>query len=559
MGVARVITSGFEAKQKILDGMAELEAAVESTLGPHGHTVILDNGGLVPKITKDGVSTSKFIDFSDKYKRIGAALIKEVTSKVEVECGDGTTTSAIIAKNLTFNATKYQKQGFDTKEMRSGMDAASKYAIDYLNKNVKEIQGIEDIKKIANVSSNGNDEIVENVAKAFGLIGDGGMVTIAVSNEDNTHVEFNEGVSYDNGFAHGNFVNSRKNTAEIDNACVLLFEETLSKWDEQWDYTIASLSSNKERHLLVLAQAYSDEFKAACFSAMRESNVDSTQIILAYCPGAEYTRIHMVERCEDLMAMLNINLSEARTYKVDMLDTLNPVISHATLKIRETLMQLNDTYTSKEVLDKHIAAVKAYLEEVQSGVADPDTIQLVKERLATMTGGIATIYIAALTKPALEEKYDSYEDTVNAVKSAITYGYLPGGGAALLCAAQQIDRKITLFDDFTPSEIQGWKVVSETLQAPFKLLVTSDVGDMKVSEIFNEVLKAGFGSGYNVTTHRVEKDITQDIIDPLNVEVNAIKYSNAMVGNFISADYIVTNEVDNVRVKPNDEVMNGFN
>lgn len=53
-----------------------LADAVQVTLGPRGRNVVIDKTFGAPKITKDGVTVAKEIEFSNRYHNIGASLIK---------------------------------------------------------------------------------------------------------------------------------------------------------------------------------------------------------------------------------------------------------------------------------------------------------------------------------------------------------------------------------------------------------------------------------------------------------------------------------------------------
>lgn len=62
----------------MLDGCNQLADAVQVTLGPKGRNVVIDQSFGAPKITKDGVTVAKSIEFSDRFMNIGASLIKQV-------------------------------------------------------------------------------------------------------------------------------------------------------------------------------------------------------------------------------------------------------------------------------------------------------------------------------------------------------------------------------------------------------------------------------------------------------------------------------------------------
>ena len=89
-----------EAQQALFAGIEELAEAVASTLGPKGHSVIIDRGFGVPHITKDGVTVARAYDTDDTMKRMGATLVKTVAAKTCDEAGDGTTTATILTLSL---------------------------------------------------------------------------------------------------------------------------------------------------------------------------------------------------------------------------------------------------------------------------------------------------------------------------------------------------------------------------------------------------------------------------------------------------------------------------
>lgn len=72
------IRFGTESRALMLEGADLLADAVQVTLGPRGRNVVIDKAFGAPKITKDGVTVARDIEFSDRYHNIGASLIKQV-------------------------------------------------------------------------------------------------------------------------------------------------------------------------------------------------------------------------------------------------------------------------------------------------------------------------------------------------------------------------------------------------------------------------------------------------------------------------------------------------
>lgn len=115
---------GNDARTKMLEGCEALANAVQVTLGPNGRNVLIDQtyGGV--KITKDGVTVAKAIEFSDRFANMGASLVKSVANRTNDEAGDGTTTATILARAIFKEALKRIETGVHLSEMKKGIDLA---------------------------------------------------------------------------------------------------------------------------------------------------------------------------------------------------------------------------------------------------------------------------------------------------------------------------------------------------------------------------------------------------------------------------------------------------
>jgi len=90
----------------MLEGCTKLANAVSVTLGPRGRNVIIDQTFGTPKITKDGVTVAKNINFSNRYHNLGASLVKQVANNTNDAAGDGTTTATILAQHIYKHGVK---------------------------------------------------------------------------------------------------------------------------------------------------------------------------------------------------------------------------------------------------------------------------------------------------------------------------------------------------------------------------------------------------------------------------------------------------------------------
>ena len=72
---------GNDARALMLAGVDKLADAVQVTLGPKGRNVVLDQSFGAPKITKDGVTVAKGIEFKERHQNLGAQLVRQVANK----------------------------------------------------------------------------------------------------------------------------------------------------------------------------------------------------------------------------------------------------------------------------------------------------------------------------------------------------------------------------------------------------------------------------------------------------------------------------------------------
>ena len=94
------INFGDEARNALLRGITKLAKTSQITLGPGGRNVAIEYEGGDPKITKDGVTVLKSIEMEVRTEELGARLLKHSAGNTNKYAGDGTTSSALISKEI---------------------------------------------------------------------------------------------------------------------------------------------------------------------------------------------------------------------------------------------------------------------------------------------------------------------------------------------------------------------------------------------------------------------------------------------------------------------------
>merc|ERR1719498_331294 len=206
-----------------------LADAVQVTLGPRGRNVVLDKTFGAPKITKDGVTVAKEIEFSDRYHNIGASLIKQVASQANDKAGDGTTTATILARAIFKEGCNSVAAGMNPMDLRRGIQLAVDRVVSELKSKAKLISTTEEIAQVGTISANGEREIGDLIARAMEKVGKEGVITVGEGKTLENELEVVEGMKFDRGYISPYFITDAKTqTCVLEDPMILLVEKKVS-------------------------------------------------------------------------------------------------------------------------------------------------------------------------------------------------------------------------------------------------------------------------------------------------------------------------------------------
>lgn len=255
---AKDIKFGTEARALMLEGVDKLADAVQVTLGPRGRNVVLDRTFGAPKITKDGVTVAKDIEFKDRYHNMGASLVKQVASKVNDEAGDGTTTATILTRAIFKEGCKSVAAGMNPMDLRRGIQMAVDEVVIGLQEQAIPVKGTTEVNNVATISANGDRVIGGLIAGIFDRLGAHGTITVSEGKALETEVEYVEGLKWDRGYISPYFVTDPKTSkCEFSNAAVLLVDKKISSIQSLLPFLEGCMQQQKP--LLIVAEDVDSE------------------------------------------------------------------------------------------------------------------------------------------------------------------------------------------------------------------------------------------------------------------------------------------------------------
>src|SRR5438105_4693035 len=226
---AKDVRFGADAREKMLRGVEILNDAVRVTLGPKGRNVLLDKSFGAHRSTKDGVTVAKEIELHDKFKNMGAQMVREVASKTNDVAGDGTTTATVLARAIVREGAKSVAAGMNPMDLKRGVEKAVEAVVADLKKRSKKVKSNEEIGQVGTISANGDKAIGKMIAEAMAKVGNEGVITVEEAKSFDTELEVVEGMQFDRGYASPYFItNAEKMVAELEEPYILIHEKKLS-------------------------------------------------------------------------------------------------------------------------------------------------------------------------------------------------------------------------------------------------------------------------------------------------------------------------------------------
>ena len=522
--MAKQILFDEAARKRVLKGITTLSDAVSVTLGPKGRNVLIDKKFGSPTVTKDGVTVAKEIELADPYENMGAQMVREVASKTSDSAGDGTTTATVLADGIYRQGIKNVAAGANPVYLKRGIDKAVEAGVAKLLRDSKKVSDREEVRQVATVSANWDQEIGDIIADAMDKVGKDGTITVEEAKSIETTLEVVEGMQFDKGYLSPYFcTNNESMEATLEDCYILIHEKKITALNDL--LPLLQLVSKEGKPLLIIAEDVEGEALAALVVNKLRGTLNACAV---KAPGFGDRRKEMLRdiailtggRCitEDLGIKLeNIQLADLGQAKRITVDKENTVMVEGSGKASE--------------IQGRVKQIRRQIEETTS---DYDREKL-QERLAKLAGGVAVINVGAPTEPEMKEKKARVEDALHATRAAVEEGILPGGGVALLRTAASIDKVTASLEG---DEEIGSTIVRKAIETPLRKLC--DNAGVEGSLVVQEVLKAKGAKGYNVATDTHEDLIKAGVVDPTKVTRTALQNAGSVAGLLLTTDCMIT-------------------
>ena len=517
---AKDIKFDVAARDGMRAGVDALANAVKVTLGPKGRNVIIEKSFGAPHVTKDGVTVAKEITLEDKIQNLGAQMVKEVASKTADIAGDGTTTATVLAQAIVSQGHKNVAAGANPMDLKRGIDKAVAVVVENLRSQSQEVgDNNQKVEQVATISANNDPAIGALIAEAMAKVKKEGVITVEEAKGTETYVDVVEGMQFDRGYLSAYFVtNTEKMVADLERPFILIYDKKISSMKELLPVLEPVAQTGKP--LLIIAEDVDGE---ALGTLVVNKIRGALKIAAVKAPGFGDRRKAMLEDIAILTG--GTVISEERGFKLenatmDMLGTAEKV----------TIDKDNTTIVngagSAEDIQARVHQIKAQIETTTS---DYDREKL-QERLAKLAGGVAVLYVGAVSEVEMKEKKDRVDDALAATRAAIEEGIVPGGGVALVRATEALAN----LEGINFDETTGIKIIARAIEEPLRVIVGN--AGLEGSVIVAKVKEGKGDYGFNAKTEEYCSMFEAGIIDPTKVTRVALENAASVASLLLTTE-----------------------
>jgi chaperonin GroEL len=508
-----------DARRALERGVNILADAVKVTLGPKGRYVVLDKKFGAPTITNDGVTIAREIEVEDVFENQGAQLVKEVATATNDVAGDGTTTATVLAQAIVREGLKNVAAGANPLGLKRGIERAVEQVVESLKAQSKEISGKEDIAQVATISAR-EREIGDVIAEAIDKVGKDGVVNVEEGQTFGLELEFTEGMQFDKGYLSPYMVTDpERMEAVLDEPYILVANQKVGPVKDLLPVLEQVIQAG--RPLLIVAEDVEGEALATIVVNKLRGTFTAVAV---KAPGFGDRRKRMLEDIAILTGAEVITEEMGLKLENTKLSQLGKARRVVITKDATTII---DGAGDPNGIKARIKQLKAEIENTDSDF-DREKLQ---ERLAKLAGGVAVVKVGAATETEMKEKKHRVEDALQATRAALEEGIVPGGGVALVNAADSIKL------DGEGDERTGALIVVRALEEPLRQL--ADNAGLEGSVVIDKVRQAPKGQGLNVETGEYEDLVKAGIIDPTMVTRSALQNAASIGKNILTTEAIV--------------------
>jgi chaperonin GroEL len=527
--MAKQLVFSDEARRHLKVGVDTLAQAVKATLGPKGRNVALDKKWGAPTITHDGVTVAKEVELQDPFQNMGAQLLKEAATKTNDIAGDGTTTATVLAQAIVNEGLRNVAAGANPMLLKRGIEKAVVALSQAIRDQAITITTKEEIAAVAAISAQ-DQEIGDLISEVMEKVGKDGVITVEEAKGLQFETEYVEGMQFDRGYISPYFItNPETMQAALDNPYILITDKKISAAADIVPI-LEKLVQLGKREVVIIAEDVDGE---ALATLVLNKLRGMFNCLAVKAPGFGDRRKAMLQDIALLTGGTVITEELGRKLESTLISDLGQADKVLADKDETTIVGGKGEPSG---IKGRIEQIRV---EIENSTSDYDKEKL-QERLARLAGGVAIIRVGAGTEVELKEKKHRVEDALSATRAAVEEGIVPGGGVALLNAAEAL---VEAEKGLEGDVLTGVKILRQALPEPMRMLAENAgydgavvVENVKREQKVNDNKRIGF----DVMAEDYGDMVVKNIIDPAKVTRGGLENAASIAAMILTTEALIT-------------------
>lgn len=534
------IILGSSVQERALEGITILANVVKVTLGPAGRPVLLQREGTnlagepnIPMITKDGVTVAEYVKLSDPVQDAAIQIMKSVCKNTNDAVGDGTTGSVVLAAGIMQAAASVLAENPElSQKIRLQIEDAA-LEVESLLTGMAVNCDIDIARKVALISANGDATIADAVQKAYNEAGPNGVIVVDQGGIEPCTIQTVDGYQFRKGAQSPVFFNTKDDLKfEADETAVLILDEALNDPSPIISAlnAIYSVVAKPDQNgaptqpmpsIVIVANSFSPHVIQLLSIAKMERGLSVCAI-----EGPEVTtsRTHLLDDLAVYLGGERLGAGKRTLQSLSPLELCECLGKAGRVKITANTTTFYDGNGTEDSVGSRLELLKQQKEQAPSTF---DAARLT-DRMAALAGGVVKLLVGGQSDVELKERYHRVEDAVNAVAAALDMGIVPGGGVALLNAANMLKNKSL-----------GADLLREAMVSPYKNIRLNADPSIAFDDIPKKFKP---GTAEDVRTGKKGNFIDLGVIDPLKVIIMGLRNAVSVSTLLLTCGGIIVNE-----------------
>ena len=534
----RGIKYGADAQSELAAGIDLVARVVSGTLGPDGRVVMMDSRFGTPEISvsamdskggepglgNDGYAIAREILTANPYQNQGVFLARDAAKMAKRSTGDGSTTAIVLADAMVRRGLHAVRAGYDPIALSRGMEMAAEQMCSLLVDRAIPVLGAAELSVVGRQAS-GDADIGEAIADAVERVGSANVLLEEHGNELGVGVIVDDSFSIRGGFLDPNLIPNRGDSeAVLEGAWVLVSSADVE--DARTFARALELARGSGRPLLAVATGFSADVLAMITVNSLQKRAVCVPVV---APGHGVTRAEVLE---DLAVFTGAKVLD--TAGLALLAKSNSAVlgTAGRAVISRTTTTVHDGGADPETLRLRLAGLGSDASGADT-LHDRDELESRRSRLGGH--GFAMVRVGAPTDVERRERYRRALDGLEAVKRAVESGVVPGGGAALIRAG----------DELTPPAVNGhgdeaavgFEAIRAAVEEPARLLAQN--GGWDAPEVVSRLRAGDERTAFDTLSGEYVDSVAMGIVDPVDVSICAVMVATSTAVTVLRSSAVI--------------------